>query len=156
MSVIRIRDEAELYNRFDPTQTRLSNDAYSYLKSLLQEMDAGERKNDIIQIQCDGEIDLDRAKKAIYAAVMRDIDDYNQQLGVNKLKMIRLYVIGIALIVIGFALALVLDQLILEVISIVGSMAVKDAATIQIQHNPELRIKRRMLESLLDVKVETV
>ena len=156
MSVIKIRDESDLYNRFDPTQTRLSNDAYSYLKSLYQEMSAGERKNDVLRIQCDNEIDLDRAKKALQAAVKRDVDDYNIQLRVNKLKMIRLYVIGIALIVVGFALALVLDQLLLEVISIVGSMAVKDAAAIQIQHNPELRIKRRMIESLHDVKVETI
>lgn len=156
MSVIRIRSEEELYNRFDPAQTRLSSDAYSYLKSLYSEMSVEERRDDILKIECPGPVDIQKAENAIHASIGRDIAEYDRQLKINKVKMVRLYVIGIALIVVGFVLAVTLDKLILEVISIVGSMAVKDASTIQIQNNPEIRLKKKLLEKVMNLRVELV
>lgn len=154
MSVIHIRREEELYNRFDPAQSRLSSDAYAYLKSLFAEMPQAERKSDVLTIECEGPIDREKAANAIRSAISRDIAEYDRQLSINKIKMLRLYVIGVALIVIGIVLALVLNQVLLEIISIVGSMAIKDASTIQIQNNPEIRLKKRLLERARDLKIE--
>ena len=154
MSSMCITKESDLYDRFDPSHTRLSNEAYRYLKGIYEELSSEERKNDVLRLQCEVRIDEEKAKESIRKAIGRDIVGYERQLSVNRVKMIRLYIIGIALVIVGIVMSLLLNQLVLEVVSIVGSMAVKDAATIQIQTNPELRIKKRLLERAKDMRIE--
>ena len=155
MILLKIRNEHDLYNRFDPAQTRLSEDVYGYIKTCYEEIPLAERKDVVLRIQTDESVNEKTVKTLLNGAVDRELASMDKKLRENRVKMTRLYIIGIVLILIGFALALSLDQLILEVISIVGSMAVKDAATIQIENNPEIKLRKRLLEQLKNVKVES-
>ncbi|MBQ8159531.1 MAG: hypothetical protein IJ083_02175 [Clostridia bacterium] len=151
---IRLQSHADLFSRFDPTGTRLSGDLYSYIKTCFEEIPLLERTRAVICLEGDVETDGDRFLTLLRTAVDRELQRMDTDIRINRLKMWRLYIIGIVLVIVGVVLALSLNQIILQLISIVGSMAVKDAATIQIQHNPDLRVKKRLLEQLKTVPCE--
>ena len=151
---VHLKSEDELFNRFDPSRTRMSGDVYGYIKNCFEEIPLPERGSATIQIEGETPIDTSKVTTLLHAAVGRDLAAMDLKLKVNRLKMWRLYIIGIALIVVGIVLALSLNQLLLEVISIVGSMAVKDAAIIQIQHDPDIRVNKRLLEQLKTLPIK--
>lgn len=153
MILLKINGEENLYNRYDPSRTRMSGDLFSYIKTCFEEVPLSERKDTEVHVISETPVDADVVKTLICSATDRELDTMRKKQKENRLKMWRLYIIGVVLIIVGFALALSLDQLILEVISIIGSMAVKDAATIQIEHNPDIRIRMMLLEQLKNIRV---
>ena len=67
-----------------------------------------------------------------------------------------LYLIGILLSAAGVALSLVLDQVLLALISFFGSMAIKDAVTIHLKLNPDIRHLKKLLDPFRDFRLEVV
>ena len=66
------------------------------------------------------------------------------------------YLIGAALSVLGFWLAKLLDIVVLQMISFLGTIAVKDALKIQTKANPDLEQLKRNVEPFRNIKLEVV
>ena len=69
MIKLRIHDEAELYNLYDPSQTMINEKVYHYLKSFCTETEYQKHFHDTLQIITDNPVDSDRFKAAIQGAV---------------------------------------------------------------------------------------
>ena len=156
MIQLRIKRESDLYNPYDPTGTRINEMVYNYLKSYCTE---GEYKNhikDTLQIVTDEPIDETKAQKAIQDAARKDQGEFDRQLKKNRRRALWLYIIGIFLSALGITLSLILNQIVLQLISFFGSMAIRDAVTIQIKVNPDLAYLKKMLIPFTDFDLEVI
>ena len=65
-------------------------------------------------------------------------------------------IIGIFLSVLGVALSLILDQILLAIISFFGSTTISDAIMIFAKQNPEIKRLKKLLNPLCDFELEVV
>ena len=156
MMQLRIRDESELYNPLDPTQTRLNDKVYAYLKSYCTEIESKKHLHDTLQVISDTPIDGDRLKQAIQDAVRKDQEGFDRQMAINHNRALEGYAIGLILSIIGVALSLLMDQILLAIICFFGTTAVSDAFTIQRKINPDIKRLKKLLEPFCDFKLEVI
>ena len=156
MIQLKIHRESDFYNPLDPSQTIIHNDVLKYLKSSCAGSSPKEHRNDTLQIYCDGPMDTDKAKRAIEDAVLKDCAEFDRKIAQNNRRAIAGYVMGITLSILGIALSLMLDQVLLAIIAFIGSTAVKDALSLQTKDNHDIKQMKSLLDPLLDLKVETI
>lgn len=84
MVQLKIKNESELYNRFDPLKNRISEDVYHYLKSYCTERQSQMHALDVIRIITDEPIDEDHFKMAVQNAAGRDCEEFDSQISRNK------------------------------------------------------------------------
>lgn len=156
MIQLRIKNESELYSPYDPSQTVINRDVYNYLKSFFTESEGRTHQHDTLQIITDTPINEERVKQTIIAAVKKDQTEIDRQISLNHKRAVEGFVIGILLSVAGFGLAVILNQIILEIISFIGTMSVREAVVIYTKLNPDIRRVRRLLDPLTDLKMEVV
>ena len=142
MMQLMIRQESDLYNPYDPTQTRINDGVYQYLRSYCTELHYRDHLHDTLRICTD--------------AVQEDRSEFDRMLAENKRRVIWEYVVGILLSLLGVGLSIVLDQVLLAIISFLGSMAISDAVTIQTKVNHDIKRLRSLLEPFSDFKLEVV
>ena len=145
MIQLHIRDEAELYNPFDPSQTRISEGVYHYLKTICGEVKPEKHTPETLQIITDRPIDGDRLKTAIRDAVRKDRDEFDRQIAENSKRALGGYVNGAVLSIGGVVLSLALDQVLLAIISFLGTTAISYAVTIQTTVTPDIRRLKKLL-----------
>ncbi len=156
MMQLMIRQESELYSPYDPTQTRINDGVYQYLRSYCTELHYRDHLHDTLRICTDGPVDADRFRTALLDAVQEDRSEFDRMLAENKRRVIWEYVVGILLSLLGVGLSIVLDQVLLAIISFLGSMAISDAVTIQTKVNHDIKRLRNLLEPFSDFKLEVV
>ena len=146
----------DLYNPYDPTQTRINDRVYQYLRSYCTELHYRDHLHDTLRICTDGPVDADRFRTALLDAVQEDRSEFDRMLAENKRRVIWEYIVGILLSLLGVGLSIVLDQVLLAIISFLGSMAISDAVTIQTKVNHDIKRLRNLLEPFSDFKLEVV
>ena len=151
---LAVQNEEELYNRFDRTHATLSGDVISYIHNQYERKAWNETA--VIRICSENDVDTDSVNQAFQNQLQRELDSNRHELRVNRIRMWRLFLIGLAFVVAGIVLTVKLGSVALEVISIIGSMAIKDAATIWIEYNTELRLKGKKLEYMMRTEIEAV
>ena len=156
MMQLMIREESDLYSPYDPTQTRINDRVYQYLRSYCTELHYRDHLHDTLRICTDGPVDADRFRTALLDAVQEDRSEFDRMLAENKRRVIWEYVVGILLSLLGVGLSIVLDQVLLAIISFLGSMAISDAVTIQTKVNHDIKRLRNLLEPFSDFKLEVV
>jgi len=156
MIQIRIQDESELYNRFDPSQERISEDVYRYLKSYCTGLRSQEHSMDVIRIISDKAIDADHFRTCVRNAARRDCEEFDCQISRNKRLAFWEYTMGILLSIAGVALSVALDQVLLALISFLGTMALSEAITISVKINPDIKWLRKLLDPLFTFELEVV
>ena len=156
MIQLRISKESDLYNPYDPSQTRINDRVYHYLKSFCTELESRKHLHDTLQVITDSPIDENRFREALQEAVKKDRDEFDRQIAENNKKALWGYAIGILLSAVGVGLTIVLDQVLLALISFLGTMAISDAATIQLKLNPDIKRLKKLLDPFCDFKLEVV
>lgn len=124
---LRVEKESDFYNSLDPSNMRISEDVYAYLKTFCIEIEAQPELHDTIQILCSEPFDAERAKQSLVDAVDREQKRIDYQIMTNRRRMRVAYLIGAALSVLGFWLAKLLDIVVLQMISFLGTIAARDA-----------------------------
>ena len=124
MVQLKIKNESELYNHFDPFKERISDDVYHYLKSYCTELNSGKHPLDVIRIITDEPIDGEHFKVCVQNAARRDLEEFDSQIARNKRLAFWEYVMGTLLSIVGVALSVILDQVLLAIISFFGSMSI--------------------------------
>ena len=156
MMQLMIREESDLYSPYDPSRTRINDGVYQYLRSYCTELHYRDHLHDTLRICTDGPVDADRFRTALLDAVQEDRSEFDRRLAENKRRVIWEYVVGILLSLLGVGLSIVLDQVLLAIISFLGSMAISDAVTIQTKVNHDIKRLRNLLEPFSDFKLEVV
>lgn len=156
MVQLKIQNETELYHHFDPLKTRISEDVYYYLKSYCTERQSEKHALDVIRIISDEPIDEDRFKRSVHDAVKNDCEEFDSQIARNRKMAFREYAIGILLSIAGVALSLILDQVLLAIITFLGTMVLSDAAAITTKVNPDIRRLKKLLDPLQRFELEVI
>lgn len=156
MIQLRIREESALYHPYDPTQTRIDDRVYHYLKSFCTELEYEKHLHDTLQIITDSPINEDRFQTALRNAVQRDRDEFDRQIAENNRRCAWEWIVGILLSVAGVALSLWRDQVLLALISFLGTTAISNAVTIQTTVNHDIKRLKRLLEPFSDFKLEVI
>ena len=156
MVQLKIKNESELYNHYDPLKERISEEVYHYLKSYCTELQSEKHSLDVIRIITDEPIDGDHFKKCVQNAARRDLEEFDSQIARNKRLAFWEYTMGILLSIAGVALSLILDQVLLALISFFGSMAIGDAVTISAKINPDIRRLKKLLDPLFSFDLEVI
>ncbi|MBR2835988.1 MAG: hypothetical protein IKE43_09825 [Coriobacteriales bacterium] len=156
MIQLRIKNESDLYNPYDPSQTKINEGVYRYLKSYCSALEAPKHLDDTLQIITDNPIDAERFQRVLQDAVKSDIAEFDRQIARNNRRAIWEAIIGVFLCVLGIILSLHLDELLMTVISLLGTMGIKDAITIETTFNHDIRILKKLMSPISDIKLEVV
>lgn len=148
---IRIDREQDLYCPYDPEGLTLSNDVLNYLCDRYNEKDPHETPGIVIEATCP--IDQVRVNRSMQHTLQRSIENNLRERRFATMRQVRLFLIGLATIAIGIALHNILDAVEAELISVVGSFAIWEAAAIWLEEKPSLRLKRRHIRQIEDTTI---
>lgn len=148
---LKIREEKELYNPLDESCRTLSSEVSDYLTGQY-----GKKKltdGILLKIKCDGPVNRERVCAA-FQELIREQELHNtNQKRTNRLKQLWLFCIGVLFVTAAILLDGILGSVPLELVSIVGSFAVWEAANIWIVENPRNQIAKLMLKKLNATKI---
>ena len=156
MIQLMIGKESDLYNPYDPSRMRINEGVYHYLKSFCSPLEVSNHIHDTLQIVTDSPIDADRFQGVLHDAVERDIAEFDRQIARNNRRAIWESVFGVLFCALGIMLSVYLDQLLLTIISLLGTMGVKDAVTISTTFNHDIKNLKKLLEPIRDIRLEVV
>ena len=156
MIQLLIKDESDLYNPYDPSRMRINEGVYRYLKLYCSPLEASKHIHDTLQIITDSPIDKDRFQRVLHDAVERDIAEFDRQIAMNNRRVLWEVIIGVIFSVLGIMLSVFLDKLLLALISFFGTMAFRDAVTIQTTLNHDVKRLKEQLNPISDIKLEVV
>ena len=147
---IHVNDESELYNSFDESKTTLNESLLSYLQDRYVEKEFGKRA---VLIFSGAKIDESILMAALQRHVEAELDRIKRKKKFNFLKQLRLFLIGLVFVSAGLILGNYLNSIPVEILSIIGTFAIWEAANIWIVENPAIRLQKRLNEKLLEAEI---
>ncbi len=156
MIQLTIEKESDLYNPYDPSRERINEGVYHYLKSYCTPLETSKHVHDTLQIITDSPIDSDRFQRVLHDAVERDIAEFDRQISRNNRRVIWESFFGVLFCALGIMLTVYLDELLLTIISLLGTMGIKDAVTISTTFNHDIKSLKKQLNPIRDIKLEVV
>ena len=156
MIQLHIEKESDLYNSYDPSGMRINEGVYHYLKSFCSPLEASKHVHDTLQIITDSPIDADRFQRVLHDAVERDIAEFDRQISRNNRRVVWESFFGVLFCALGIMLSVYLDELLLTIISLLGTMGVKDAVTISSTINHDIKTLKKHMEPIRDIKLEVI
>ena len=156
MIQLLIENESDLYNPYDPSRTRINEGVYHYLKSYCSPLEASKHVHDTLQIITDSPIDEERFQRVLQDAVKKDIAEFERQIARNSRRAVWEGVLGLLFCALGIMLSVYLDEVLLTVISLLGTMGIMDAITINTTVNHDLKTLKKLLEPISDIRLEVV
>lgn len=148
---LRIQQEDDLYSPYDERRLTLRGDVADYLAGQYNTKELGDEI--ILKIKSDGPLSYERVRAA-FRELIRDweIRTANQR-RLNGIK--QLWLIGVGSVFVAAAILLdgILNPILVELISIVGSFAVWEAANIWIVQGPKIRRDRKTMKGLVSTKI---
>lgn len=148
---LRIAEERELYSPFDESCRTLNSDVSDYLAEQYEKKEIGDEI--VLKIKCDGPVDFERVRGAFQELIRQQELRNNNQKRINRIKQVWLLCVGVVFVAAAILLDGLLDPVPVELISIVGSFAVWEAANIWIVENPRTRIAKKTLGRLNATKI---
>ena len=149
---IKIHEEADLYNPLDPEGSELSDEVISYMVRKYQEK--GRKEKHIIHIISDEPVDEEKVRNSFLAYSTKEEMIFGNERNRITLKQLTLFVIGILFISLWLFASSRTENLLVEILSIIGSFALWEAADIWIVEKPVMRIEEKRLKKLMQAEVE--
>ncbi len=148
---LKIHEEKDLYSPYDESCLTLNDDVSDYLAGQYNKKEIGDEI--ILKIRCDEPVSFDRVRAAFREHIHeQEVVNANQK-RLSLIKQIWLFCVGIVFVAAAILLDGILSAVIVELISIVGSFAVWEAANIWIVENPRTRLAKRTMENLRATKI---
>lgn len=156
MIQLQIEKESDLYNPYDPSQTMINEWVYRYLKSFCTPLEVSKHTHDTLQIITDSPIDVERFQNVLHDAVNRDIAEFDRQITRNDKRFIWELIFGITFTVLSIGLGIYLDKMLLTMISLLGTMGIRDAIKIKTTVNHDIIFLKKLLDPISNIKIEVV
>lgn len=148
---VKVSDEDDVYNKYDPNDLTLNNDMLDYIKGF--SADCRKAEKILIDFICDKSLDEDKLQKAFHATVENETKQLHQEKKRNNVKQLWMSGIGSLFILVGILLENNVSELTTAILSTIGSFSLWEAAAIWIIENPANRMKRRWLKNLKKTEV---
>ncbi len=136
-----------------PGQKMLSGDVIDYISRAFLNKHRHLGEKFVINIISDTPLDEERAEKMIRDGFRQEKDDTGYSVKQLTLKEIYLAIIGIAILAVWVYLSATREGVNMEILSIMGWVAVWEAFSIAIIQRPELRIEQKNLDRLVNAEI---
>ena len=148
---IKVHEEADLYNDFDPDQVQLKDEVVSYITRKYQEKERTDQY--CMHIISDVPVDEERVRRNFRKYVEEEVGIIKRDHKRSSMKQALLFIIGIIFIAIWAAMSSKTGVIILEVLSIIGSFAVWEAANVWIVDKPAMQLQQLRLKKMMETEV---
>ena len=143
---LRIHEESDLYNPLDPDQIMLSDDISDYLVSQYENMHRFTKETYSMRIISDTLLDEESVTKAIRHHCLQQTDNLKHELKVQTIKELTLAILGAILLTLWVVLSRTREGVDMEILSIMGWVAIWEATSILIMRRPELMTEKKTYE----------
>lgn len=150
---LKVRDESDLYNSFDPENEILSDEASSFLRKKFSENTFPFEKIEL-KIISEKSLNQERCKKNIKSYVENELNLLARQKKRSLIKQIWLLALGMFFIATWIFLESFTESVIATVVCIVGWFAVWEAANIWLVESPEMRIEKLKLQKMQKTEIK--
>ncbi len=150
---LKIREESDLYNAFDPEKEILSDEVSSFLRKKFSENTFPLEKIEL-KIISEKPLDQNRCKKNIKSYVENELNLLSRQKKRSLVKQIWLLALGMFFIALWIFLESITESVIATVVCIVGWFAVWEAANIWLVESPEMRIEKLRLQKMQKTEIK--
>lgn len=145
--LLTVRDESDLYNPFD--ESFLSGDVIDFLSDRIK----GTKGEIILDIRSGCELDEERVRRTFVNQCSEFLAMLESDKRRNMFRQLIMFIIGIVFIVLWLAVSASMEGVGAEVLSIIGSFAMWEAANIWIVDNPEIRRDELLLVRLKQAEI---
>lgn len=153
---LKIHEEADLFSEYDPDQALLSGDVADYLERNYLNKHRSPIEKYTIHIYSDQPVNEDRVRTRFAAYFTQERDNIAYSIRKLTMKQIYLAVIGVLILLFWFFLSVHSESagvVKLEIISIIGWVAIWEAASIAIMQRPELVMMKKAYERIIDAQI---
>lgn len=153
---IKIHDESDLFSPFDPDQEILSEDVFQYISRNYMNKHRNSNEKYVIRIISDMPVNEDKIRKRLQEQFSQQQDNLKFELKKISFKEVSLGVFGMILLFIWFFFSSGADNINLELLSIVGTVAVWESVSIAFMVRPDLYKMKKSFDKVLkaDIIVE--
>ena len=150
---LKIHEESDLLSPYDPDQKLLSEDVSDYLIQCYEHKHRTIRENLVVRIISDTPVDEERVRQALrnHCALEQEINRH--EIMMETFREICLAVVGLGLLSLWIFLSRTNEGLWMEVISIMGWVAIWEATSIAIMRRPELFHVKKTYERTSKAKI---
>ena len=140
---VKIGEQSDLFNPFDPDRTQLSDEVSAYLVRSYENKHRRKFEEYVIRILSDTPVDEQHVEYALREHCRQQMSNIEHGLKLETIKEICLAVLGLALLTLWFFLSNKYDNIWMEVLSIMGWVAIWEATSIAIMRRPELHYLKK-------------
>ena len=143
---LRIHEESDLFSPFDPDQTMLSDEVISYLNRNYVVMYKKKKKNYALQIFSDTPVNENHVARAIREHCLQELESIRFNSKIETFKELSLGLFGTMILTIWFALSHITEGVFLEILTIIGWVAIWEATGSAILKRPELYHQKKIFD----------
>ena len=151
---LKIHEESDLYSPFDPDQELLSDDVVDYFMHCFQNKHKSGLDQYVIRIISDTPVDAESAKQKIRAHISRERENIKRMRRKRMIDALCLAIFGVIVLSIWFFLSADSESVNLEVLSIIGWVAIWEATSILLMGRHEINRLKRNLDTILKAQIE--
>lgn len=148
---IRVTEESALYDAFDPSGKKLSEELNTYLMDVLEDRRMGESV--CLELVGNRSVNIERFRCSYVQHTGELIQRSKKERLRQSANALRLLLIGIVFVVIGLIFARSMGEVTAAIVSTIGSFAIWEASAIWIEEMPLLTARDRQLAALADAEI---
>ena len=150
---LKIHEESDMFTPYDPEQKLLSEDVSAYLIRCYENKHRSSREALVIHIFSDTPVNEKRVKQAIRDHCNQAMSNNRHEMMLETVREICLAVLGLILLSLWFLLSASIENMWMEVLSIMGWVAIWEATSIAIMTRPELYHVRKTYDRASKAKI---
>ncbi len=150
---MKIHEESDLYSPLDPDRNILSEDIVSYLTRVFLSQHRKRHDNYTIEIISDTPLDEEHARAMIRRGFDQERDDIKYAVKRLTMKEVYLAIIGVVILSLWLYLSATMENVRVEILSIMGWVAIWEAFSIAIMQRPELLIQQENIYRLVNTEI---
>ena len=150
---LKIHEESDLFTELDPDQRIMSEDVVSYLTDCFQQVHKKDGEDYVIHIDSDTPVDHESVKQRVQEHFRREKETVKNSLKKLSLKAACLAVFGVVVLSIWFYLSKDSESVNLEVLSIVGWVAIWEATSVTIMGRHDLNVSKKIIDKMLKARI---
>ncbi len=145
---LKIEEEKDLYDPFDPDGESLSGDVKAYIVDRIPERKLGDDVE--LQIIAAEPLDRERLKRAFCRWYDVEERKLKSEYRKNLVQQLHMFAVCVCFIAVSLALESKVGVVWFTVLSTIGAFSMWEAASIWIIQNPRLRLRKRIVGKLKD------
>ena len=153
MIKVKIQEESDLFSDYDPDQKLLSEDVMSYLFRSAEDFHGMNRENLVIQITSDTPVNEENVREKFREFFIREKNVVNLSLRKLTLKALCLGIFGVIILSIWFYLSATSENVNLEILSIIGWVAIWEAASVILIGTHELAMTKKDMIKMINARI---